>query len=400
MNLAAAFALVGLLFAPGNPAPTSEPSASDAEDADDASEAEATDAEQAEASAARERERAARARRADWAEGLKKGFSWKFKHGSSLSLGGLVTGQGILALDEVQGADATFRLAHARTQIRATFFDERLEAIIQPEFAGGARILDVEIAATFDQNFGLRAGFYRPRFMRDFRVNIPFIALPTRGAVHDHFSTGRRLGIAVEGNPLGGKLEYAAGIYNGSGGELFDERPPSALMMARFAVNPLGPTPYTQTPQHADLDGTRVSIGLNVASEGAPFNDDPPEGNRVIYGQQTTFAADATVMDPRGWLSVTGIRRWHRGPTGPVGSSGGYVMGGVPLGKTIFDLSGRSGVRARDGAVAQGVHEAAVNAYVVGNNLRMSVAYSCERERGFGPGCGRHSFIAQARLVF
>lgn len=385
--------------APGEPA---EPASDDAVDDTDASGDDDTDASGDDVAneSGDEANRREAAQREDWRKGLQKGFVFEFKHGSKLQLGALLTGQGNLSVDQDVGADAGFALVHARTQIAASFFDERLQVVVQPELAGPARLLDAEVSARFDPNFGVRMGFYRPFFMRDFRVNIPMVALPTRGFVHDHFTTGRRLGVAIEGSPVDGMFEYFAGVYNGNAGDFSGAQAANALFLGRVAFNPLGPTPYTQTPQIGDLDGTRVSVAMNVSTERAPLVESPPEGTKAITTQRTTFAADATVMSPKGWLSVTGVRRWHPALNGPSGSFGGYVMGGVPLGDSIFDLTARSGVIDENRGPARGQHEGAVNAYVVGNNLRVSVAYLCERQRGFGAGCQTHTFTTQARLVF
>lgn len=350
-----------------------------------------------------ERVEAARKRRREVADTMGAGLRNGFRIGgsaASMRVGALVQGRALAEFDEVDGASGRFALPIARLYADARFFDDHLALFLQPELAGGPRLLDAEVRATYDENFGVRAGFYRPFFLRSYRVGIPMLSLPGRGLVVERFTTGRRIGAQIEGTPFGGKFEYRLGAFNGAGGAMGSNVPADALLVGRVAWHPLGMLDYTQTPVASGIDDIKMTLGVNVAHERTPLAADvdaPTE--KSLYPARTTLAVDATVMAPKLWLGATGIRRWEETGLGPRPAMGGYLQGGAHLGDSIFDVTVRTGGVDEQGVVVSN-HEAGVNAYVVGDHLRLTAAYLCERTKGQGAGCRTHTFNLQAQLWF
>jgi hypothetical protein len=174
------------------------------------------------------------------------------------------------ALSQNQGEPtAVFALPIVRPYMSASLLDERLTVFLQPEMGGANRLvtlLDAEAVVALGDcacSPRLSFGYYRPWYTRSFRTNLPLLAFPTRGAVAQAFHGPRSLGVSVGGSP--GIFEYHVGAFNGEVPAQISNGVFPRLFTARVALNPLGPTPYTQTPWFAGLPGPRFSVGLNGA---------------------------------------------------------------------------------------------------------------------------------------
>ena len=157
---------------------------------------------------------------------------------------------------QVNSAEAApsfvFALPVVRPNLNVSLLEERLQLFVQPEMGGSGRVvrlLDAEAVVALGDcacSPRLSFGYYRPWYTRSFRTNLPLLAFPTRGAIAQANHGPRSLGVSVGGRP--GIFEYHVGVFNGEVPDQIDNGLLPRLVTGRVALNPLGPTPYTQTP--------------------------------------------------------------------------------------------------------------------------------------------------------
>ncbi len=236
-----------------------------------------------------------------------------------------------------------FALPVVRPGINATLLDERLSIFVQPEMGGSngvVTLLDAEAVVALGDcvcSPRLSFGYYRPWFTRSFRTNLPLLAFSTRGAVAQAFHGPRSLGVSVGGRP--GIFEYHVGVFNGEVPAQIDNGLFPRLATARVAINPLGPTPYTQTPWFDALPGPRFSLGLNGAF-GLPVRVSSNGGfeQRV----EAKGAVDLALLTPNLSLLAEGF------VTQEIEleelSWGAYAQANVLLAEQLWDVGARGGV--------------------------------------------------------
>lgn len=206
-----------------------------------------------------------------------------------------------------------------------------LHLFFQAEFAGASpQLLDAQAEWRPSREFGLLVGRYRPLFSRGWTTGLMALAMPGRGAVQDAFHPGRAVGVTARGELDGGTWEYALGALDAGPLDASQERLP--LATARLVWNPLGPTPYTQTPWFEGIDGMRLAVGLNGhASQAGPLEE---SGRR-----QATGSADVTFFWPRlAWLSEAFARR-----QGDQDTWGAYSQLSYLLSPRTLDVALRAG---------------------------------------------------------
>lgn len=276
-----------------------------------------------------------------------------------------------------QATTNSFAMPLARPYMTADILDGTMRFNLQAELAGGTpRLLDAEVFQRVSDSFGLHLGQYRPHFSRGWRTGLPVLALPGRGIVQDSFRPGRALGVTAYGTPLHGKIEYYLGVFNGPAPASGTDHPRMAT--ARIAWNPLGETPYTQTPWFGAIDGSRLSVGLNGMWTSPQEID--AQGATVDLNT-LTGALDVAWLNPRwAWTTEAFARQTRTPHQNPTSTWGAYTtISALMPTTTPLDLSARAGVKRRDDDTLGQTYELGLNYYPeYKDHLKLSVFSQAE----------------------
>lgn len=160
----------------------------------------------------------------------------------------------------------TFFIRTGRIDLGGLFL-KRVEFKVQFDFPTGApsnsgtapsavtgTIQDAWLGWRPSADFGLRVGQMKEPFSQEQTASHRAIDFSER-SVLDRLAPGRDLGIAASGKPLGGLLEYEAGVYNGNGRAVIDHNDEKDLA-GRIRVTP--------------LQGLRVGLAGTIGKVAAP----------------------------------------------------------------------------------------------------------------------------------
>lgn len=147
--------------------------------------------------------------------GWQNGFFIQTPNGDNrLQLGFVAQLDGRFGLDDPPATTNTFTLRKARPILVgrvARFFDYRL----MTEFGSGSTtVLDAYVDTRFSTKFRVRAGKDKSPVGYEVLISDPALLFPERSLVSS-LLPNRDLGIQVQGDLAGGKLFYAAGVFNG-----------------------------------------------------------------------------------------------------------------------------------------------------------------------------------------
>jgi phosphate-selective porin OprO and OprP len=198
------------------------------------------------------------------------GFSLESDDGNfTLRLRGYVQADGRFYGDDDAERD-TFTLRRVRPTLEGTIH-ERFGFRVMPDFGGGATALqDAYVDWTFSAAAVLRAGKMKSPFGLErlqSGTDVTFVerALPTG------LAPNRDLGVQLSGAIVGGRLEYAVGVFDGvpdggSGdGDTNDEKDVVARLWAspwRGTPSPLAGLSFGIAASHGDQQGTVAAPGL------------------------------------------------------------------------------------------------------------------------------------------
>ncbi len=154
-------------------------------------------------------------------------------------------------------------------------------------------VLDSFLEVQPTDAIGLRAGqFYTP-ISRHEQFGPQQLLFPEFAPVADYFWPGRDKGVMAFGMPLDGKVEYYAGVFGGSPLRSFRTISGNYQVMARVAVNPLGPPGATEYPYIVPRGAAPAPFRLSFALQGWK--------SRVQQGAEnfnpSTFRFDFTPTD-------------------------------------------------------------------------------------------------------
>jgi hypothetical protein len=295
-----------------------------------------------------------------------------------------------------------FSLPFVRPNLHASLFDGKLRFLIQPELSGpSVRLLDAQVVYQPIPAFGLDLGQYRPHVSRAWNTPIPLLAMPGRGVVDDAFHTDRALGATLFGRPLGGKLEYDLGVFNGGGYNLGQPVQLEPLATWRLAVNPLGPVPYTQTPAFAEVEKTVFGLAAHGWTDRFRAEQVDPQIKPIAH-QRITAGGELVLMTRRVHLLVEGFGRWAVAKSSLFDAGwGSQAQFGVMLLPRTLELQARAGVLDLGlHQPVQGVWEGGLSWYLWGNHLRAQLHYGCTQHLPAPSGCTSQRAELQTQLWF
>jgi hypothetical protein len=143
---------------------------------------------------------------------------------------------------------STFRIRRARYYASGHAVYPWLEYSTQLTLEGGSAALrDAYLEATYLDYLRPRVGQYKVPFDREFLKSGFALQFIERSIASSQFSLQRDVGFQLSGALAEKRLSYAAGIFNGSGGNQNNVNT-EYMYVGRVVWSPFGPYPYAQPP--------------------------------------------------------------------------------------------------------------------------------------------------------
>lgn len=298
----------------------------------------------------------------------------------------------------VEGSRSLFRVRRGRLALSGHVVDPTWQYKVQVELVGSS--LSLKDAYVNWRPVGpgvqLRVGQFKVPFGRQELTSVFKQQLVDRSVVSGAFADGWDDGVMVWGEPLGGRVEYYAGVFNGEGINRGRQQDAANEWAARLVWVPVGSVGYDFTARGA-RGGGGLAIGVNGRWNGGWLVE--ADGRPGLTGPVETCDAAGCVLDPGddARLSTVGADlafRWRRvAVTGEVfqrqvdprldgaatrESLGWYADGGAFLGDR-YEAGLRYGRLDPDTAVeADRITEVAPFAvvYLSGNDLKLQADYA------------------------
>ena len=255
----------------------------------------------------------------------KDGFSIKSNDGNfTVKLRGYVQADG--RWHESDSADRsvdTFILRRVRPIFEGTIY-KRFGFRVMPDFGSGATLLqDAYVEWTFSPAAVLRAGKYKAPFGLERLQSATDLSFVER-AFPAGLGPNRDAGVQLAGQVAGGRLEYAAGVFNGvpDGGSGDSDTNDDKDVVARVIASPWKGTPsglsglsFGVAASRGNQEGTIAAPGL--AGYRSAGQQSPASGSFFSYRSDGTAAGTAIADGERFRLSPQAT--FYVGPFGLLG---------------------------------------------------------------------------------
>lgn len=166
----------------------------------------------------------------------------------------------------------SFDIPRARVWWEGHAFTTRLRYKLQIDVTGGGgdilRDLELEYDLIEDRWLTVKGGQMKTPFCRQEMTSSGRLEFVDRSLACSNFRFERARGVLFQGLPMNALIEYYAGAFNTTGRNGPSNPDTNFLYVTRFAVNPLGPIPYSE----GDFEFTEsplVAIGISYAYEKA-----------------------------------------------------------------------------------------------------------------------------------
>jgi len=234
----------------------------------------------------------------------------------SISLHGLVQLDSRTYFGDNNVANSGFLLRRARPIITGTVFHD-FDFNLTPDFAGTVQILDAYVNYRYQPAFQLLAGKYKPPIGLEALQPDSYLLFNERALVTD-LIPNRDVGLELHGDPWGGVVSYAVGIFDGAP----DYSSSTANTNFDSDLSYDGRI-FLQPWKASDVNLLR---GLGFGVGGSYENDGGVNGLTSGYltaGQQRFFTYNAT--------TIASGRHWRLSPqgyyyNGPLGILGEYAI--------------------------------------------------------------------------
>lgn len=229
-----------------------------------------------------------------------------------------------------------FRIRRAKTELSGWVWFKQLTYELQLSWAGpepGASTqtpledLILTWDVTGDRRFRITGGQFKVPLGRQEMTSSAYLQFLDRDILSGEFTRGRDVGLQVDGRVAGGKLEYAAGIFNGNPASRLGNDNQAYQYNARVVAQPFGAVRYSESDFESRApraDGAPAHRALLAVGLGLEHNDLHGAGSRVNDYSTTIVSGDVV-------LKVSGLSLFgeyfgrHRNPeTGPSFRSDGW----------------------------------------------------------------------------
>ncbi len=173
----------------------------------------------------------------------------------------------------------SFRIRRAKTKFEGWIYSKNLKYELQLNWPGsGSALEDANLNwdVKGDKSFQIKAGQFKAPFGRQELTSSGSQQFVDRTAVSNEFAKGRDIGIQFHGQPLGGKLDWRVGVFNGAGINVSSNDNDAYQYTARLGWQPLGDVKYSEGDFESS-DKPLFGLGVNWNSNdkhGATTGDD------------------------------------------------------------------------------------------------------------------------------
>jgi phosphate-selective porin OprO and OprP len=202
-----------------------------------------------------------------------------------------------------EGEDrGSFRIRRAKTKFEGWVYTPQLTYELQLNWPDGSNPLEdanVNYDFTGKKAFMLKAGQFKAPFGRQELTSSGSQEFVDRSIVSNEFARGRDIGLQLWGQPLGGKLDWRLGVFNGAGRTVSRNDNDEYQVDARVAWQPFGDVKYSEGDFEA-TDRPLFQIAAQwesnerpVAASGsspADFADRQIAGADVVFKYKGLFA--------------------------------------------------------------------------------------------------------------
>lgn len=196
-----------------------------------------------------------------------------------------------------QGDDVgSFRIRRAKTKFEGWVYNKNLTYELQLNWPDTANPLeDAVINYDFTQGkkaFQLKGGQFKVPFGRQELTSSGSQEFVDRSIVSAEFARGRDIGLQAWGTPLGGKLDWRVGVFNGNGRTTSRNDNDQYQTNARLTFQPFGDVKYSESDFESSdrpllaIAGNYESNERNIAASGSTPAD---VVDREIVGVDVAF---------------------------------------------------------------------------------------------------------------
>jgi len=296
---------------------------------------------------------------------------------------------------EEQDDDASFDVRRARILAGGNVFYPWMKYGTQVTLEGGSAALrDAWIEAAYYDAAKPRIGQYKVPFDREFLTSAFNLQLIDRSLANGQFSLQRDIGVQLSGKFLQDQLNYAVGMFNGSGANQGNQDQ-NFMYVGRLVYTPFGSYPYSQaaldTPNTPKLavgvagaylpglePGERNSLaGVLGDTNIVPVNSD-------VYQLTTDLAFKYRNVSFEGGFYFRNIDPEEDTPFGEQEAYGYYLQGGYFLIPKTLEVAARYSWMDPDNPTSkddnqQEEYTAGMSYYISGHNLKLQANYSLFR---------------------
>ncbi|HSK78384.1 MAG TPA: porin [Thermoanaerobaculia bacterium] len=195
-------------------------------------------------------------------------------------------------MPEVGDDKGSFRVRRAKTKFEGWAYTKDLTYELQLNWPDSSNPLeDANVNYDFThgkKSFMLKAGQFKVPFGRQELTSSGSQQFVDRSAVSNTFARGRDIGLQAWGTPLGGKIDWRVGLFNGNGRTVSSNDNDKYQYNARLTFQPFGDVKYSESDFESS-DRPLLAIAANYESNdrsGATTNVDV---DREILGYDVAF---------------------------------------------------------------------------------------------------------------
>lgn len=161
----------------------------------------------------------------------------------------------------------SFRLRRMKMKFDGWVYTKDLTYELQVNFSDSANVLE-DANVNYDFTRGrksvmIKAGQFKVPFGRQELTSSGSQQFVDRSAVSNTFARGRDIGVQLWGTPLGGKIDWRVGVFNGNGRTTSRDDNDDLQLNARLAWQPFGDVKYSESDFEAS-DRFLLAIAGNI----------------------------------------------------------------------------------------------------------------------------------------
>jgi len=151
---------------------------------------------------------------------------------------------------EVGDSKGSFRIRRAKTKFEGWIYSSNLQYELQMNWADSSPLEDASINYDLTggkKMFMVKAGRFKVPFGRQELTSSGSQQFVDRSIVSNEFAKGRDNGFQLWGTPLGGKIDWRVGVFNGAGRTATSNDNDAYQYNARLTWQPFGDVKYSET---------------------------------------------------------------------------------------------------------------------------------------------------------